>query len=360
MRIVQIISQLSSGGAERFTVSLCNELSNLDNEVHLIIFKGANESLLFCKRFLQEDVHFYPLKLKGTPFWKVARTFDSFLKKIQPDVINCHLDSPQYLFPTYLFSRIKVFHTIHNVASKASGGGGMHARFYKFLYHAGLVKPITISKLCHDSYVEYYNLNNDVMIPNGCSPAQPTGKLQEVRTEICGYKQTPNTKVFIHVARFDGQKNQRLLIDAFNRFDEEGVDFTLLVIGRRFDDGEGKKIVDSACDKIHFLGEKSNVADYLSCSDAFCLTSIYEGLPISLLEAMSLGVTPICTAVGGVPDVITDGVTGFLSEVNIDSYTKALRKYLSTSLDKQAIINEYNEKYSMKCCALRYLETYQK
>lgn len=360
MRIVQIISQLSSGGAERFTVSLCNELCNLGNEVHLIIFNGANESLLFGKQFLQDDVHFYPLKLKGSSFWKMTREFDTLIRKIQPDVINWHLDGIYYLFPSLFQSHIHVFHTIHNVASKASGGGGIHAMLYKLLYKTGLVHPVTISPLCHDSYIDYYHLNNDIMIPNGSAPAITTEKLPEVLAEVDAYKQTSDTRVFIHVARFNKQKNQTLLIDAFNRLDKEGVDYTLLVIGRRFDNGEGKDLADSACDRIHFLGVKSNVADYLSCADAFCLTSHYEGLPISMLEAMSLGVTPICTAVGGVPDVITDGVSGFLSEVNIDSYTKAVHRYLSTPLDKQTVINEYNEKYSMKRCALRYLEAYQK
>lgn len=361
MRIVHIISQLSGGGAERFTVNLCNELSESGHEVYLIIYRSQPESCLFCKQFLNDGIHLYSLDIKkNAPFLKVTLSLRRIIKQIQPDVINCHLDSVPHLMPIYLFSRIKVFHTIHSVASKASGGGGIHAMLYRFLYLTGLVQPITISDLCHDSYIEYYNLHNAIMIPNGCPPAQPTFKLPEVKAEINTYKQTLGTRVFIHVARFNELKNQRLLIEAFNGFDKEGVDFILLVIGRGFDNGPGKVLADSACDKIRFLGEKSNVADYLSCSDAFCLTSIYEGLPISLLEAMSLGVTPICTAAGGVPDVITDGVTGFLSEVNNDSYTKALLRYLSTPLDKQTIAKVYSEKYSMKLCALRYLETYQK
>lgn len=360
MRIVQFIAHLSSGGAERFTVNLCNELSNLGHEVHLIILNSVPESALFNKQFLQENVHFYPLKLKGIHILKKTKELNGLIKIIKPDVIHCHLASIQYFLPTYLFSHIKVFHTLHNVAAKASGGG-IQAKLYKFLYWTKFVKPITISDICHDSYIEYFHLDNDVMIPNGSAPAITTDKLSNVQTEIKSYKQTPNTKVFIHIARYNQQKNQNLLVDSFNKLNDEGLDFTLLVLGRDFDYEDGKKLVNKSCEKIHFLGLKSNVADYLACSDAFCLTSIYEGLPISLLEAMSLGVTPICTAVGGIPDVVTDGRTGYLAQdVNLESYTDAVKRYLANKLDKDTIIAEFNDNYSMRQCAKKYIEVYNK
>lgn len=222
-----------------------------------------------------------------------------------------------------------------------------------------MVQPVTISDLCHDTYIEYYNLHNDITIPNGCPPALPTAHLSDVQMEIKSYKQTPKSKIFIHVARFSKEKNQRLLIEAFNRLYNENEDFILLIIGRGFDSEEGKKLVNYACDRIHFIGEKSNVADYLSCSNAFCLTSVYEGLPISLLEAMSTGVVPVCTAVGGIPDVVTDGISGFLADVNIDSYVDALHRFISSPPQKQVVIKEYNEKFSMRKCALNYLRIYQ-
>lgn len=359
MRIVQIIGQLSSGGAERFTVNLCNELNNLGHEVHLIIFKAETDSALFCQQFLHDKVFFHTFALKGAPFWKVSTKLCYAIKKIQPDIINCHLDSIKYLIPVYLLSRANVFHTLHNIASKASGDTKLHSILYKFLYKTGMVQPVTISDLCHDTYIEYYNLHNDITIPNGCPPALPTAHLTDVQLEIKSYKQTPKSKIFTHVARFSKQKNQKLLIEAFNRLYNENEDFVLLIIGRDFDSEEGKKLVNSACDRIHFIGEKSNVADYLSCSDAFCLTSVYEGLPISLLEAMSMGVVPVCTAVGGIPDVVTDGISGFLADVNIDSYVDALHRFISSPPQKQVVIKEYNEKFSMKKCALNYLRIYQ-
>ena len=148
------------------------------------------------------------------------------------------------------------------------------------------------------------------------------------------------------------------MIESFNRIRQEGYDAILLIIGDGFNEGEGRKLKEQACDAIHFLGLKSNVGDYLMCADAFCLSSIYEGLPISLLEAMACGVVPICTKVGGIPDVIEDGKTGILSDVDTSAYTEAMERFFSTHIDKSLIQECYRMRFSMEACALKYYKLY--
>ena len=133
-----------------------------------------------------------------------------------------------------------------------------------------------------------------------------------------------------------------------------------MIVGNGYDCLKGKELQQLACDKIFFLGEKNNVNDYLLCSDAFCLTSKYEGLPISLLEALSCGITPICTAVGGIPDVITDGINGYLSErENIESYCNAIKRFLTKPLSRNELIDYYKANYSMEVCAQKYEKLYK-
>jgi glycosyltransferase involved in cell wall biosynthesis len=166
-----------------------------------------------------------------------------------------------------------------------------------------------------------------------------------------------NTKVFIHVARFHPQKNQQLLVDAFNQLHKLGYDFVLIILGGGFDK-DGKELIKESCNKIHYLGLKNNVSDYLSCADAFCLTSIYEGLPISLLEAISCGVVPICTKVGGIPDVVNSSSIGLLSDdVSSDSYVSILIQYLSgqEEFSREELKCYFNNNFSMRTCALKYL-----
>lgn len=189
---------------------------------------------------------------------------------------------------------------------------------------------------------------------------KPTAHINEVKKEVETYKLSVETLVFIHVARCHKQKNQQLLIDSFNVLNKNGVDFILLMIGSGYDSLEGKVIQASACDKIHFLGEKDNVNDYMMCSDAFCLSSQYEGLPISLLEAFSYGLTPICTPRGGIPDVITDGVNGYLScGMDVKDYVNAIKRFMDNPMECDKQVSFYKDNYSMDVCAKEYEKLFE-
>lgn len=362
MKILQLVPSLASGGAERFVVDLSNQLVNDGHKVVLCTLND-NSNINFNKQFLDSKVEYNSFNIKGVSVIRIILQICKFIKDLNPDVVHCHLAVLQYIFPICISvsNRIKIFHTIHNMPKYASGGGGWHKVFFKLLYRTNRVIPITIAEECHKSYMVYYKLNNDVLIENGVSKVKPTENYIKVRNEIEKYKLVSNTPVFIHVARYNEQKNQRLLINAFNELNDRNIDFILLVIGRGFDSGEGGCLKRIACDKIFFLGEKNNVCDYLLCADYFCLTSIYEGLPISLIEALSVGVTPVCTAVGGIKNVIQDTVNGYLCNV-IDqkSYVEVLKKALINKLDKNVLIDCYNKKYSMDMCMKKYVSLFDK
>lgn len=359
MKILEVISSLASGGAEKFVVNLSNQLQKGSHEVIVCTLNGTTEDLLFNKQFLSEQIKFHDFNIREKSKLHILREIYSFIKKESPDVIHCHLSIVQYFLPVF-FLRIPVVHTLHNLAQYASGDRRWKMRLFKFLYKYKFVKPVTISAECHQSFKDFYHLSSDVMIKNG-SPTITTSKdLDLVRNEIERYKTNEQTKVFIHVARYNKQKNQELLVESFNQLHKEGKDFILLVIGRDFETEEAKVLREKACENIYFLGEKSNVGDYMYYANAFCLTSHYEGLPISLLEAMSIGVIPICTAVGGVSSVIKDGETGYLAkEIKLDSYIDALYRYLNGNIAKETIIQYYKDNYSIEACAKEYCKVYE-
>lgn len=355
MKIVEIIPQLSSGGAERFVVDLCNALCE-KHEVTLLVYYDL-DNYGFYYGELSERVrveclyknHGLDLKL----FYKIHK----ILRKIKPDVVHLHTRAINYIFPTLLLENaFTSFMTIHNAAEKEAGNlTGRVLR--KCLFKKGLVIPIAISEESLRSFREFYHMDAH-MIMNGRNVSQDVEVPLNISEEFQSYKLTSNTRVNVCVARFTKVKRQDMLARVVSRLSQEGYDISLLLIGKHLDNEILDRVRHIDSDIIHVLGEKSNPLDYLRLADAFCLCSSYEGMPISLIEAMGVGAIPVCTPVGGIVDVINE-VNGFLSDdVSEESYYMALKRFMDTDKDT---LNEMRKQlqlsykpYSMTECAEKY------
>ena len=153
------------------------------------------------------------------------------------------------------------------------------------------------------SISEVYQLRSLPIILNGCLHPTITDEYDSVKKEIDSYKKNSKTKIFLTIARFSEQKNLKLLVGSFNELLVLNSNVILLIIG----DGDQKiksELFNLSGSHIFYLGNKSNVADYFSHSDVFCLSSKWEGLPITILEAFSFGLPVISTPVGGIPELI--------------------------------------------------------
>lgn len=116
------------------------------------------------------------------------------------------------------------------------------------------------------------------------------------------------------VARLTPAKDHRTLLDAMSRLRGAHPGLHCIVVG----DGElrdelrretAARGLDAA---VHFVGSRGNVVDYLAAMDVFVLSSVTEGLAMTLLEAMAAGRPVVATRVGGNPEVIDEKVTGLL------------------------------------------------
>jgi glycosyltransferase involved in cell wall biosynthesis len=360
MKIIQLIYSLCSGGAERFVVSLSNQLAEMGHDVTVcMLLSSGDEKYIFNRQFMRPDVHFHSMGFEPGFSLRKVRALEQYVLSVNPDVVHCHLNVIPYVFRLSMLSKdIRFVHTLHNVAENASGKDWQRV-INRFFYSKGYIVPVTISEQCQLSYMRFYDLPAPARIDNGCEMPCRTALFETVLSEVSSYKRNDSTPVFIHVARYHEQKNQAMLIDAFNELNKKGTDFILLVLGDGFDQGAGAELKAKACEKIHFLGLKSNVADYLLCADAFCLTSIYEGLPISLLEAVACGVVPVCTNVGGIPDVIENGVTGHLCSVSTEEYITCLERFISEEVSKADLKDYFERNFSISGCAMKYLEVYE-
>lgn len=360
MKILQIIYTLSSGGAERFVVDICNELvKNTNNEVHLLTINARNEKEKYYLNSLSHKVYYSDVGatkgLSVKSIWGVYKT----IKRIKPDVVHMHSGAILGYLPAIFYKRTNYIYTIHTIANKAIASKWLK-EFQKWLFKKH-IQPVTISKICQESYKSFYGQDNAICIINGRASLIATDEAKNVKKEIEGYKRSKETPVFIHVARYSKEKNQELLFNAFNKLHNDGKDFLLVVIGAGFDNSPYMHLNETSHIKI--LGAKQNVGDYLACADYFVLSSIFEGLPLSLIEAMSMGCIPISTPAGGVVDVIRDGENGLLSpSLDSEDFYKTIEKVFDRkfSIEKNDIIKEYKENYTMEVCVNKYYNIYKK
>lgn len=124
----------------------------------------------------------------------------------------------------------------------------------------------------------------------------------------------PHEYVVGYLGRLSEEKGVRYLVEAVGGLRDAMVPVKLLLVGDGCDRISLEKQVEEKKleNNVFFAGFQANIENWLVTFDVFVLPSLTEGTPMSMLEAMSMGIPVIATSVGGIPDVIKDGNNGLL------------------------------------------------
>lgn len=366
MKIVEVITFLASGGAERFLVDLSNELSK-SNEVYLLTLlddKKDSEIRNFYRFAIDSKVHYINLGLPNGLSYSNQVAVKKAIDEIAPDIVHFHLVCTLEYSAWAILSlawKYKMYFTIHSDLHNGYDKG-----FLKIICNTlGSLGKFKLACLSNKNYTDFKAFYQHVpirCIVNGRAPIEPTDCFREVSNEMNGYRHTVDSILFVHVARFHPVKNQSLLIESFNELINEGANVDLVVIGANYDCEDGIKLQQKAHKRIHFIGAHKNISDYILNSDIFCLSSDYEGMPITLLEASLAGVPAVSTPVCGAVDLIQNGVNGYISkDHSLAEYKTALLKSVANfeKLKCNAIKMKDNSPYTIAECAKKYIEYFK-
>jgi len=358
MKIIHLISGcFGQGGAERLVADLAEAQIKLGHDVIICTYRDLNKNSLLIPSGVKH--HSFGKKKGLSP--NLVFAIKSYLKTEKPDIVNCHLPAVfLYLIPSLLFCKnIKFFYTIHNDPIQEESRPFVRA-LRKHFINNGRLQFIAISETIKSSFEVLYGVSGIEMIYNGRRKIDKSPAFENVNKEVDLYKRDKDTKVFVAVGRLTSVKNHKLMIESFAKHRLDNI--VLLILGQ----GDQTQFNNVFSNNVHLLGPKDNVYDYLYCADAFCMSSTYEGFPISIIEAMSIGLPIISTKVGGIPDIIKEEENGFLSSsLEVDDYVNVITKYLSTSDSDLSRISELNkkeftEKYDINCTAKHYLALYRR
>lgn len=355
MRILEVIQSLGSGGAERLVVDLCNEMVKTQ-EVYLLVLKEAD---LFYLPQVSSGVTVIQAHL---PIGKNLKQFYvayRIIKSINPDIVHFHSQARYTVLPANLLlhRRFKFYMTIHSDVKEGywKGVSGLQVKLSGFV---GKTKFITISPTNYRQFQELYPKFNQRLIKNGRFFPDNLEN-STVKKEIEAYKINENTLVFIHIARCSEVKNQTLLIESFNRIIQRGNNAVLLIIGSGFDSERGNALKEMACPCVFFLGTKENVYDYLAYSDLFLLSSLVEGMPMSIIEALLAGIPVLSTPVCGAVDAVVDDENGLICpDFSVENYIETLQKgiFNINRLKHNAFVQSKQSPWNIKYCVEQYLD----
>jgi len=262
-------------------------------------------------------------KKKGFDLGLLFRLY-KLLKSENPDVVHTHIGAAQYAFPAATFARIKrVVHTVHNVAEKETSV--FNQKINKFYFKHAYVTPVALSGLVQKSIEKVYGMqsSNIPVVFNG----MPLHKYIVRDNYSVGEKIN-----IMHIGRFSEQKNHVGLIEAFEKVVSAYPNAVLNLYGEGHLQTAIKDLVaqKNIAGSVVFHGLTDHVAHELSKNDIFCLPSNYEGVPMTLIEAMASAMPIVAAAVGGVPDMLADGLDAFVCDNNADVVAHCLIRLIES------------------------------
>jgi glycosyltransferase involved in cell wall biosynthesis len=324
LSIAHVLVSLEVGGAERLVVDVARAQANRGHRVAVFVLgKSANPIL----GRLLSDAH-----LPVTEFerrrgidWRLIPRLAAAFREMRPDIVHTHNEPPLiYGTPAARLSGATAIHTCHGPRN-LSRGAKLLARGAARITHRYVA--------CTGALVETLRSSGDVprdkliVIDNGVDLERfQVDDAQRIEARVrLGIPEA--AFVIGSVGRLAPEKNYGFLMRAAEPLLSAGAHLVFVGDGSERGRLEAQAAASGCPAAVHFSGAQSDVAPFLAAMDVFSLSSTFEGLPLALLEAMATGRTVVASAIGGIPLVVEDGITGLLVASGDEAgFTAALRR----------------------------------
>ena len=331
VRCAQLIETLQVGGAENLAVQIANALAARGLASHLIVMEDAGplqervapavalHVLEHHRVSVRNPVGFARSVQRGLGL------LENLVRREGLDVVQTHLPGANFWGLALAWRRrARVVATVHNNQEFRYGDTDdpLRAWLRRRAYRAVLEKcaaTVTVSEPVADSLLADLGLppqrrEKIVVVRNGVAVPEPLpdGQRQAVRAR---FGVPPTIPLLVAAGRHCEQKNFGTLIEAAVRLRAQGADFRLVIAGdgplRR---AHAEQVAGAQLNEsVQLPGVLMDLPLILRAADVFVLPSLWEGLPLVLLEALAAGVAAVGSRIPGISDVLAEGVTGLLA-----------------------------------------------
>lgn len=358
-RLAFVVNNLNVGGLERVVINLIKGLDQTLFDIYIVCLDGKGKLFEEIEREIKGSLILN--KKDGIDIYSIIVLRNYFVKnRIQ--IVHSHNHSPMIYsgaaIKLILFNKPKLLFTEHNQVSRLSGNE--LNKLSKYLKMADRI--FTVSKSLIMLYKDKLNTNVDAVLYNGV----PESVIYDVtKSRIRKEKELSDTDfVLCTVAILKKQKGLEYLIKALSEL-KNHEDIKLLIAGSGILLEELEKQVHryGLENKVFFLGYRRDLGNILSGSDVFVLSSIQEGLPMSIIEALAVGLPVITTDVGGCSELVIDNENGIVinsgssgeladailklykSREELGKYTQKNRERYKQLFSLDAMVNSHVQEY---------------
>ncbi|HEX6924638.1 MAG TPA: glycosyltransferase [Longimicrobiaceae bacterium] len=362
IRVFHLIKSLGRGGAEMLLVETLRFADRNRFDYRYGYFLPWKDAMVPALREQGVDVTCFGAR-SSAAILLAARAVARHLERQGADVLHCHLPVAGVVGRLAgRMARIPVVYSEHNTQERYHH---LTRRLNRstWSWQAGVV---AVSREVAESIRA--NIRSDVpvrVILNGVDVQRfrrECGNAESIRCELGIPAGAP---VVGCVAVFRVQKRLRDWLEAAALLLERHPDLHFLLVGDGPLRDEVTSIVGARglADRVHLPGLQEDVRPFLAVMDVYLMSSLFEGLPIALLEAMAMECAPVCTRVGGIPEVIRSGTNGLLTEPRQpQELARAASELLSSPELRMRLAREARrtvvEQFSMERMARQLEETY--
>lgn len=332
VRILHIIKSLGRGGAETLLPETLSKHDKTKYQFHYIYFLPWKDQMVSAIRQEGGDVTCMPAK-NNIGILLQAKKIAAYVNKHEIQLIHCHLPWAGIIGRIVgKFTKVPVVYTEHNTWD----------HYHKLTYHINKLtfsiqqKVIAVSHDVAKSIKAHYGreVPSVQVVLNGINTEKFSRSVpleRDIREELS----ISGDKIVIGiVCVFRLQKRLDVWLDIASKLQEKHPHTAFLIVGDGpFKEDIHQKAKTLQVKNLHFAGLQSEIRPYLKAMDIFMMSSEFEGLPIALLEAMSMGCVPACTAAGGIPELIHHGSNGML--VPVDKPMQLVEELSSCIEDRQ-------------------------
>jgi glycosyltransferase involved in cell wall biosynthesis len=326
LKILECIRQGKIGGGESHLLSLVENLDRTKFEPVVLSFTEGP----MIDRLRQMNVETRVIHTEKPFDLRVWKPVKKWMKPEGFDVVHAHgTRANSNIIWAARSLRIPVVYTVH--------GWSFHQDQHPLIRRIRVLGEkyltaksdlnISVSSSNRQSGKKYLSSFESVVINNGIDNKKfdPQGRYKDIRAELG----IPVGAVLVlFIARFTAHKQPLSLLDAFVRALPSFPGMHLLMVGEGDQQARAVETVNQLGlgHNIHFQSFRQDVPDVLAAADIFVLPSLWEGLPIGLLEAMAMGKAVIASDVDGTSEIVQNGVNGLLipTEQLVGHLTEAL------------------------------------